>query len=147
MANPSDYDNLRIINEWIKDRDFWMPFTPTILKERERDYVENPKNVAAPYMIVTFNTKELGWKHLKAAVHPYDFTARIQSLEQSWNPSYYKIIKEFEKLTGVGGILNTSFNLHGDPMVCFPEDALKAMEGSDLKYLALGDYLISKIKQ
>jgi len=144
LANPSDYENIRILNEWVKDRDFWMPFTPTILEEREQDYVINPKNVSAPYMALTFRTKELAKKHLKAAIHPYDFTARVQVLKEDWNPSFYKIIKEFERLTGIGGVLNTSFNLHGQPLVCSPEDALKTVEDSELKFLALGNFLISK---
>ncbi|MFH0913374.1 MAG: carbamoyltransferase C-terminal domain-containing protein [Candidatus Omnitrophota bacterium] len=144
LANPSDYENIRVLNEWVKDRDFWMPFTPTILKEREKDYVVNPKGISTPYMILTFRTKELARKHLKAAIHPYDFTARVQALEESWNPGFYKTIKEFERLTGIGGVLNTSFNLHGEPMVCSPEDALKTMENSELKFLALGNFLISK---
>lgn len=144
LANPSSFDNIRILNELIKDRDFWMPFTPTILKEKEQDYIVNPKNVHAPYMILTFRSKELARSHIRAALHPYDFTGRIQSLEKDWNPSFYKIIQEFEKLTGIGGVLNTSFNLHGEPMVCSPVDALKTMENSELKYLALGNFLISK---
>jgi carbamoyltransferase len=144
LANPSDYDNLRILNNCIKDRDFWMPFTPTILKERERDYIINPKNISLPYMTFALRTTSLARKHLKAAVHPYDFTARVQSLEKEWNPNFYKIIKEFERLTGIGGVLNTSFNLHGEPMVCSVKDALMAMEDSELKFLALGNFLVSK---
>ncbi|MDP2941079.1 MAG: carbamoyltransferase C-terminal domain-containing protein [Candidatus Omnitrophota bacterium] len=144
LAKPSDYDNLRVLNEWIKDRDFWMPFTPTILKEREPDYIENPKNISAPYMALAFRTRELAVKHLRAAIHPYDFTARVQSLEEDGNPGFYKIIQEFQRLSGIGGVLNTSFNLHGEPMVCSPADALRTMEKSELKYLAMGSFLISK---
>src|SRR3989338_1175754 len=106
-------------------RDFWMPFAPTILKERENDYIENPKKVEAPYMIMAFHSTPLAQKELIAAIHQADKTCRPQVLEKEWNPNYYKIIKEFESETGIGGVLNTSFNLHGSPLVCSPEDAIE----------------------
>lgn len=144
LANPSNPDIVRVINEQMKMRDFWMPFTPSILAKRAKDYVVNPKNVSAPYMILTFHSTEIARKHLKAAMHPYDFTLRPQIVEESWNPGYYKIIKEFEKITGIGGVLNTSFNLHGYPIVLGPQEAMHAFENSGLEYVALGNYLVSK---
>lgn len=144
LANPSDPGIIRIINEQIKNRDFWMPFTPSILAERADDYVVNPKKIPAPYMILAFDSTELAKKHLPAAMHSYDFTVRPQLVEKSWNPRYHKIIKEFEKLTGIGAVLNTSFNLHGFPIVLGPKEAMHAFENSGLEYLVLENYLISK---
>lgn len=144
LANPTNQDIVMVLNEQMKDRDFWMPFTPSILEERMNDYVINPKNIFAPYMIITFDSTPLARKELRAALHPYDFTARPQAVRQSWNPRYHKIIKEFEKLTGIGGVLNTSFNLHGYPVVLGPAEALHAFRNSGLEYLAMGNYLISK---
>lgn len=144
LADPSNPDIVRIINEQMKMRDFWMPFTPSILAERKKDYVVNPKNIPAPYMILTFHSTELARKHLKAAMHPYDFTLRPQVVEQSWNREYHKIIREFEKITGIGAVLNTSFNLHGYPIVLGPKEAMHAFENSDLEYVALGNHLVSK---
>lgn len=144
LADPSNPDIIRVINEQMKMRDFWMPFTPSILAERAKDYIINPKNIPAPYMILTFRSTELARKHLKAAMHPYDFTLRPQIVEESWNPSYYKIIKEFERMTGIGGVLNTSFNLHGYPIVLGPEEAMHAFENSGLEYIAMGNYLVSR---
>jgi len=63
---------------------------------------------------------------------------------KEWNERYYSLILEFKKKTGIGGVLNTSFNLHGEPLVCSPEDALRTLINSGLKYLALGPYLIRK---
>jgi carbamoyltransferase len=147
MANPSDLKYVWTINEQIKMRDFWMPFAPTILKERANDYIENPKNLEAPYMIMAFKSTELAKKELRAAMHQADFTVRPQLIERSWNSRYYDIIKEFEKITGIGGILNTSFNLHGKPIVMTPKDAVEeTMENSGLQHLILGDFLISKKK-
>jgi len=146
LANPKNTDTIRILNETIKDRDFWMPFTPSILDKYEKKYVINPKSMFAPYMCITFNSTEKARKEIPAALHPYDFTLRPQIVTKDYNPDYYEIIEEFSKLTGIGGILNTSFNLHGEPNVLTPEDALHTVENSDLKYLAMGSYLFEKIK-
>jgi carbamoyltransferase len=77
-------------------------------------------------------------------MHAYDFTIRPQLVDEGYNPEYYKLIKEFEKITNIGGVLNTSFNIHGMPMVRGPKEALEAVENSGLEYLILEDYLISK---
>ncbi len=144
LADARNTDVIRKINEAVKMRDFWMPFAPSILKEREKDYLVNPKEFKAPYMIISFDTTEHGRKTLKAAIHQYDFTARPQVVEKSWNPGYYKVLKTFEKETGEGGFLNTSFNLHGQPIVCSPMDALWTLENTGLENLALGEFFISK---
>jgi len=143
LADPSDLNNVRKINMMIKKRDFWMPFAPTILKEREKDYIINPKNIPSPYMILSFDTTEKREEFI-GAVHQADYTARPQVLEKSWNEEYYEILKTFEKHTGIGVILNTSFNLHGYPIVYGAKEALWVMENSGLKYLALDNYLIEK---
>lgn len=144
LANPSRLEIVRVINEQIKSRDFWMPFAPTILHERMDDYCVNPKKIEAPYMMVSFDSTPLGRLHLAAAVHPYDFTLRPQILRKEWNPSYYMLIREFERLTGIGGVLNTSFNLHGFPIVLGPEEALFVFEHSSIRCLALEHYIIEK---
>jgi len=143
LADPRNLSVIKIINEMIKNRDFWMPFAPSVLKERENDYVINPKEMNAPYMIICFNSTDK-IDHLKAACHPYDNTVRPQIVEKDWSPDYYRLIKEFEKITGIGAILNTSFNLHGYPIVCSPEDAIGIFLKSGLKYLALENFLVRK---
>lgn len=144
LANPSDHRVVPLINRMIKNRDFWMPFAPTILKEREADYLVNPKGLASPYMMLAFRTQEKRQGELIAALHPQDATARPQILEETWNPEYHRIIREFERRTGIGAVLNTSFNLHGEPIVCTPADAVDTFERSGLPHLALGHWLISK---
>ena len=144
LCHPSNFDNIRLINEKIKYRDFWMPFTPSILDYRAKDYLVNPKNLKSPFMTMAFDTTPLGQEHLKAAIHPADFTARPQILEKEANPKYYELIQEFEKLTRVGAILNTSFNLHGEPIVRNAEDAWHTFTESDLDALLLNDVLIIK---
>lgn len=144
LANPSDTDTVRIINEQVKNRDFWMPFAPSILQERISDYVINPTNLESHYMMLAFGSTSLARQELKAAIHPYDFTLRPQILSKDYNFDYYRLIKEFERLTGIGAVLNTSFNLHGFPIVLGPKEALDAFENSGLEYLTLENYLISK---
>lgn len=145
LANPSDWETVRVINTMIKQRDFWMPFAPSVIDERAGDYIINPKRMTAPYMIMAFESTELSRKQLRAAMHPYDFTVRPQVLADEWNIPYNTILKTFESLTGIGGVLNTSFNLHGEPVVCSPNDALHVLKESGLEYLALGKFLITKV--
>ena len=100
--------------------------------------------VESPCMTIGFETTELAREHLKGALHPYDFTARPQILKQSDNRSYYNLIKAFEKKTGIGGLLNTSFNLHGEAIVHSLDDALYVFEETQLDFLQLGNNLIIK---
>jgi len=115
-----------------------------VLRERETDYLVNPKSLASPYMMLAFPTNAKRRDEIVAAVHPQDGTARAHILDESWNPGYYRVIREFERRTGIGAVLNTSFNLHGEPLVCSPEDAVSTFERSGLPHLALGHWLISK---
>ena len=159
LANPSSRDNVKLINEMIKNRDFWMPFATSMKEERVTDYLIWPqisnmeeniksasldKNLYAPYMSITFDTTELAHIDLPAALHPYDCTSRPQIVSKESNEKYWRLIDEFEKLTGIGGVLNTSFNLHGEPNVEIPYDAIRTFDLSGMKYLAIGDYLVSK---
>lgn len=145
LANPSDLRYVWEINEQIKMRDFWMPFAPSMLAERAKDYIENPKELDGSYMIMAFQSKPLARKELRAAMHQADFTLRPQLVQKEWNPEYWQIIKEFERLTGIGAVLNTSFNLHGKPIVMTPKDAIEeTFEQSGLKHLILGNKLLSK---
>lgn len=143
MADPSDMAVIPKINEMIKSRDFWMPFAPSVLAERSEEYVVKPKPMCAPYMIMAFDsTPRLG--QFRAATHPYDRTTRPHEVFEDWNPGYYRILKAFEEATGRGIILNTSFNLHGYPIVYRPEEAVDVFLRSSLDGLILGPYLIQR---
>ncbi len=144
LANPSDHRVVPLINRMIKNRDFWMPFAPSVLREREADYLLNPKGLASPYMMLAFPTNPKRRDEIAAAVHSHDGTARAHIVDEAWNPGYYRLIREFERRTGIGAVLNTSFNLHGEPLVCSPQDAVDTFERSGLPHLALGRFLISK---
>ncbi len=144
IADASDRSILNRINQAIKNRDFWMPFAPSILHERADDYLVNPKNFFAPYMVVAMETKEPARHDLAAAIHPADYTARPQMVAEEWNPGYYRMMKAFERRTGRGGILNTSFNIHGDPIAMTAADAFDTFARSELDGVAIGPVFISR---
>jgi carbamoyltransferase len=144
LANPSDHRVVPLINRMIKNRDFWMPFAPTVLREREADYLVNPRGLASPYMMFAFATQAKRRDEIAAAIHPQDGTARAHVLDEAWNPSYHRVLREFERRTGIGAVLNTSLNLHGEPLVCSAADAVDTFERSGLPHLALDRFLISK---
>ena len=146
LCDPRFSENINKINFKIKKRDFWMPFTPTILKEDFNKYIINPKKIEARFMSMAFETTNIGRNCLKAAIHPADFTARPQLLSKDDNPDYFEIIKSFKQITGVGALLNTSLNLHGLPVVRNAEDALFVFENSGLDFLILENFLLKKNK-
>ena len=141
LANPSDPRIVRKINNAIKMRDFWMPFGPSILSTRIDDYLVDPIN--SPYMMLAFDTTEKR-DDISAALHPYDFTSRPQTVTPEYNSGYEKVLNSFESKTGIGGVLNTSFNIHGYPIVWDPERALDTLNNSSLDALAIGNYLVRK---
>jgi len=143
LADPRSQDVVRVINRMVKKRDFWMPFAPMVKEERQQDYVRNPKNLRSPFMMMTFDTRE-NFRDLIAAVHNADLTCRAQILSREQNPAMHDIITAFEKRTGGAIVLNTSFNLHGFPIVRTAEEALGVLRDSGLEYLQVNDYLVSK---
>ena len=142
LANAKDYRMIRKINDKIKRRDFWMPFAPIILKERMNDYVINPKGIYSPYMTIGFDSTPLAIEHLRAAIHPADDSMRPQILDKKQNYELYQLMKKFEEKTGMGGMLNTSFNLHGEPICASPEDSIKTFLNSELDALLMDGFLI-----
>jgi carbamoyltransferase len=144
LANPSNPGIIQHINELIKGRDFWMPFAATVLDKYQDKYLDNPKGYESRYMAVAMDTKKDYLKDIKAGTHPYDETIRPQILTKEQNEDYYDLIDSFAKLSGIGSLLNTSYNLHGLPMVSDVDDAVHVFENSGLKYLVLNNYLIAK---
>ena len=145
LCNPSKISNLSKINTFIKKRDFWMPFTPSILQERMNEYYFNPKNVDSSYMSCTFESTELAKEHLQAAIHPADFTIRPQIVRKEINKEYHDLIQKFNFISGIGAVLNTSFNLSGYPNVSTPKNAVDTVINSEIKYLILGNNLLVKL--
>jgi len=144
LARADSRHAVRLINDMIKSRDFWMPFAPSVLAERADDYYKKPKNMPAPYMIIAFDSIPNARHKSLAAQHPYDHSVRPQEVSADSNPDYYALLKSYESRTGEGIILNTSFNLHGYPVVYTPHDAIEVFEKSGLQYLALGNWWLWK---
>jgi|ETNmetMinimDraft_2_1059921.scaffolds.fasta_scaffold23804_2 carbamoyltransferase len=134
------------VNDWLNKklkRTEFMPFAPVTLKE---DISKNYENVegaeyAAKFMTITFNCSKNMKKDCPAVVH-LDNTARPQIISKNENISYYKILEEYKKLTKSSTIINTSFNIHEEPIVCTPEDAITSFKQGHLDYLAIGNFLI-----
>lgn len=146
LADPINQDVVRIINRMIKNRDFWMPFAPVVMRRESSQYFANPKSLPSPYMMNTFSSTDKRDEFM-AAVHNADLTARPQLLEQGQNGAYEEILHHFGRMTGRHVLLNTSFNLHGYPVVCRAADAVHVMLNSGLNNLALGPYLVTKRKK
>jgi len=143
IADPRTSSNVEKINNSIKKRDFWMPFAPIILSEYQDLLIENPKNLESPFMTIAFETKD-GKNKIPASVHQADGTARAQLLKKEQNPVLWNLIFKFYEKTGVPALLNTSFNLHGEPIVRTINDGLRVFEKSELEVLWLDDHIIEK---
>lgn len=144
LADASNLDNITELNARIKHRDFWMPFTPSLMYEERKRLINNPKDIRAPYMIMAFPSLPDGEAELKAAMHRYDHTIRPQVVEKSWSPSYWETLRQWHRSSGCGGFLNTSFNLHGYPIVKDSVMAVDTMLKSDLEYLIVDNYVVKK---
>jgi carbamoyltransferase len=144
LAHPSRRELVRTINEQIKGRDFWMPFGCSIMAEAADDYLVNPKQVAAPFMALAFDTRPQVRESIAAGTHAYDHTVRPHVVQRDANPRYHAIIDAFRRRTGVAAVLNTSFNLHGEPLVCTPGEALDVFARSGLRVLQLDRWVVRK---
>jgi len=144
LARPDSPHAVRVINEMVKQRDFWMPFAPSVLAERAEDYYDKPKPVSSPYMMLAFRSRPAKRSAFPAAQHPYDFTTRPHEVQRDHNPDYWRLLKEYEASTGEGILLNTSFNVHGEPIVYRATDALDVFLRSGLEYMALGNWWVEK---
>ncbi len=129
------------INAQIKFRERWRPFCPSMLDSVGPQMLQSEH--PAPFMTFTFEVAD-EWKARVPEVVHEDGTSRAQVLKREFNPRYYDLMVELEKLTGNGVVLNTSLNRRGEPMICSPTDALNMFFGSDLRYLIMEDILVVK---
>jgi len=142
LADPRTIDSRDRVNKYVKHREEWRPFAPSILEEAASEYLKGCEQ--APYMIKTYDIVEEKRDDIQAVIHPADGTTRPQTVNEEQNTRYYKLIKEFEKQTGTPVLLNTSFNDHAEPIVNTPSEALKDFYGMGLDLLVLQDYLVKK---
>lgn len=144
LADPRNKDMKDILNFRVKFREGFRPFTPSVLKERSSEFftldVDSPFMLLAPYV-------QPGMDRIIPSVTHIDNTARVQTVTDDTNPRYYRLIKAFERLTGVPVVLNTSFNVAGEPIVETPEDAIRCFLSTDIDVLGIGNYIIRKNKK
>lgn len=144
LADPRRPESIDRINQKIKYRDFWMPFTPSMTIGEAERMVHNPKGLYSPYMTMAFDLKPDFRSSIPAATHPGDKTVRPQMLKRDDNPGYYDLMAAFGRRTGLECLLNTSFNLHGEAIVESPADAISTFERSEIDVLLFDEVAIAR---
>jgi carbamoyltransferase len=134
------------VNQWLNHqlgRTEFMPFAPSALASEAPKLFKNLSGCekTAEFMTVTFDCTEQMQRQCPAAVH-VDGTARPQLVSERTNPSYHRILRRYFELTGIPAMINTSFNMHEEPIICSPEDAIRAFLAGRLDYLAIGNFLV-----
>jgi carbamoyltransferase len=164
IADPRNPEMQRKLNLKIKYRESFRPFAPSVLSENAADYFDYEG--ISPYMLLVHPVKESrrnplpqGYDdmnlrdklyHLRSdlpSITHIDYSARIQTVHKETNPKYWTLIDEFKKLTGYGVIVNTSFNVRGEPIVCTPDDAYRCFMRTEMDYLVVGNYIFNKKEQ
>jgi carbamoyltransferase len=143
LGDPRDASMKDKINAVIKYREAYRPFAPSILSDRVEEFFDVEKGFTCDYMEKVVPFREEKKKLVPAVVH-FDGSGRVQTVQKKSNPDYYNVIAEFEKLSGVPIVLNTSFNINGEPVVLTPDDALNTLFNSGLEHLFISDYYIAK---
>jgi len=164
LGNPLNENLQRIMNAKIKNRESFRPFAPSVLDEDVSTYFEI--NHDSPYMLLVAPLKEkyrmplpnnymdlpmmervYVTRSVLPAITHVDFTSRIQTVNADSNKRYFQLLKSFKAITGYGILVNTSFNVRGEPLVCTPDDAYRCFMRTEMDYLVIGDFLLSKVKQ
>ena len=164
IGDPRNEEMQKKLNLKIKYRESFRPFAPSVLAEDCSDYFDHTG--ISPYMLIVQPVKESRRKEVPANYHSLnlrdklyylrsdmpaithiDYSARIQTVHRETNPRYHKLISEFKKLTGYGVVVNTSFNVRGEPIVCSPEDSYRCFMRTEMDYLLIGNFLFKKTGQ
>jgi carbamoyltransferase len=147
LADPRKAEMKAIVNARIKFREPFRPFAPAVLEDRAADFYADlgdpARNYPLRYMLVVSHTKEGQGEKIQAVTHGVG-TGRLQTVRREWNPLYYRTIELFGEATGVPVLLNTSFNLRGEPIVNTPANSLNTFGKSDIDTLYIGNYVVRK---
>ncbi len=143
LADPRHESTRDQVNLAVKYREKFRPFAPAVLKEKAADWFDLPRGQEVPFMEQVHPVREERRQAIPACVHA-DGTGRLQTVDSRTNPLFHKLITAFEKNTGVPVVLNTSFNLNGEPVVCSPTDAIRTFFSCGLDVLAMGNWLVKK---
>lgn len=146
LAAPIHAEMKELINSKVKFREEFRPFAPAVLAEYEQEYfMTSPVGQRLyPFMLASVKARPEAAPKIPAVIH-VDGTSRIQIVHQKTSPLYWQVISEYGRLSGIPVILNTSFNIQGEPIVCTPDDAINTFLNSGLDYVVIGHFLISKM--
>jgi carbamoyltransferase len=164
IGDPRSAEMQSVMNLKIKYRESFRPFAPSVLAERVSDYFD--LDSPSPYMLIVAPVREnlriplteeqrqlFGIEKLKLkrselpAITHVDYSARVQTVHEETNPRYHRLLKAFEQRTGCGVLVNTSFNVRGEPIVCTPSDAYRCFMRTEMDYLIVEDFLLDKREQ
>ncbi len=143
LADPRDHAMKDRLNAAVKYREGFRPFAPSILAEDVRDYFDVGPNCSVPFMERVCKVREEKRSLIPAVVHE-DGTGRVQTVERQNNPRFYDLLAEFKRITGIPVLVNTSFNVKGEPIVRAPSDAVRTFYTSGLDQLVMGDFVVEK---
>ena len=145
LSNPCNPDMQEILNLKVKHREKFRPFAPVVCEEDALKYFDCDKPIPLPtdFMLMVYPIKKKWHEKIPAVTH-VDGSGRLQTIRKEQNPLYYSLIKEFGKLSKVPILINTSFNIRGEPIVCKPFDAYKCMMGTGIDFLVMGKFLIKR---
>ena len=146
LADPGRASMKEVVNTKIKFREPFRPFAPVVLEERTAEYFDIPtpeRYYPARFMLLVTNIPEDKRDQIQAVCH-VGGTGRLQTIRREWNPAYYRVVEKFSEATGVPVLLNTSYNLRGEPIVATPGNALHTFAKSDIDALVMGQFLVRK---
>jgi len=146
LADPRDANMKERINAAVKYREAFRPFAPSILAERTAEFFVLPLYVSVPYMEQVYPIRKERANEIPAVVHQ-DGTGRLQMVSREVTPLFHELIHEFDKITGIPLVLNTSFNVQGEPIVCAPRDAIRTFFTCGLDILIMGNCVVTKQTQ
>ena len=141
LADPRTAEMKDLVNARVKFREGYRPFAPSVLEDKTGEWFSS--DYPSPYMILVYDVLKDKQDKVPAITH-VDGTGRVQSVSKKHNPKYYKLIEEFGKITGVPVVLNTSFNIRGEPIVHRPEQAIECFLRTGMDALFLGNYVLTK---
>jgi carbamoyltransferase len=145
LSNATNPKMQEILNSKVKHREKFRPFAPVVCEEDALKYFDcdSPIPMPADFMLMVYPVREEYRKKIPAVTH-VDGSGRLQVIRKFQNPDYYNLVKEFGKLSGIPILINTSFNVRGEPIVCKPKDAYNCMMGTGIDYLVMGNFLVER---
>ena len=145
LSNPCNPQMQAILNEKVKHREKFRPFAPVVCEDDALRYFECDRPIPLPtdFMLMVYPIKKQYHQKIPAVTH-VDGSGRLQTVRRYQNPLYYDLIKQFGRLSGMPILINTSFNIRGEPIVCTPKDAYYCMMGTGIDYLVMGNFLIKR---